>query len=105
MLTENITHDGDAWTADFTARIGAPEQRVFDTIKDVEHAKSEQVKSVQVISQTDNAKTVEMLEIAGPRADRTSRPRLAFEYFPADNRIAYHTVGDGPFATSADTSG
>ena len=41
MLTENITHDGDAWTADFTARIGAPEQRVFDTIKDVEHAKSD----------------------------------------------------------------
>ncbi len=100
MLTENITHDGDAWTADFTARIGAPEQRVFDTIKDVEHAKSEQVKSVQVISQTANAKTVEM-QIAGPGGQDITT-RLAFEYFPADNRIVYHTVGDGPFATTAE---
>jgi carbon monoxide dehydrogenase subunit G len=99
MLTENITHDGEAWTADFTARIAAPEQRVFDTIKDVEHAKSEQVKSVQVISQTANAKTVEM-QIAGPGGQDITT-RLAFEYFPADNRIVYHTVGDGPFATTA----
>jgi carbon monoxide dehydrogenase subunit G len=100
VLTENIAHDGDAWTADFTARIGAPEQRVFDTIKDVEHAKSEQVKSVQVISQTNHAKTVEM-QIAGPGGQDITT-RLAFEYFPADNRIVYHTVGDGPFATSAE---
>ncbi len=100
MLTENITHDGDAWTADFTARIGAPEPRVFDAIKDVEHAKSEQVKSVQVISQTANAKTVEM-QIAGPGGQDITT-RLAFEYFPADNRIVYHTVGDGPFATTAE---
>ncbi len=100
MLTENITHEGDTWTADFTARIAAPEQRVFDTIKDVEHAKSEQVKSVQVISQTNNAKTVEM-QIAGPGGQDITT-RLAFEYFPADNRINYHTVGDGPFATTAE---
>jgi carbon monoxide dehydrogenase subunit G len=99
MLTETITHDGDAWTADFTARIGAPEQRVFDTIKDVEHAKSEQVKSVQVISQTDTTKTVQM-QIAGPGGQDITT-QLAFEYFPADRRITYHTVGDGPFATTA----
>lgn len=100
MLTENITHDGDNWTADFTARIGAPEQRVFDTIKDVEHAKSDQVKSVQVISQTDNTKTVQM-QIAGPGGQDITT-QLAFEYFPAENRIVYHTVGGGPFATTAE---
>ena len=99
MLTEIITHDGDAWTADFTARIGAPEQRVFDTIKDVEHAKSDQVKSVQVISQTDNTKTVEM-QIAGPGGQDITT-RLAFEYFPDQRRITYHTVDGGLFATTA----
>jgi carbon monoxide dehydrogenase subunit G len=99
VLTGNIVHEGDAWTADFTARIGAPEQRVFDTIRDVEHAKSDQVKSVRVISQADNAKTVEML-IAGPGGqDLTTR--LAFEYFPEQHRIIYHTVDGGPFATTA----
>ncbi len=72
VLTENIAHVGDAWTADFTARIGAPEPKVFDTIKDVEHAKSDQVKSVQVISQTDTTKTVEMQIAAAPAAARTS---------------------------------
>ena len=78
MLTENITHDGDNWTADFTARIGAPEQRVFDTIKDVEHAKSDQVKSVQVISQTDNTKTVR---------DADRRPGRPGHHDPARLRV------------------
>jgi carbon monoxide dehydrogenase subunit G len=99
MLTENITHDGDNWTADFTARVGAPEQRVFDTIKDVEHAKSDQVKSVQVISQTDTTKTVQM-QIAGPGGQDITT-RLAFEYFPDQRRITYHTVDGGLFATTA----
>ena len=45
VLTENIVHEGDTWSADFTARIGAPEPQVFDTIKDVERAKSDQVKA------------------------------------------------------------
>jgi carbon monoxide dehydrogenase subunit G len=99
MLTESITHDGDNWTADFTARIGAPEQRVFDSIKDVEHAKSDQVKSVQVIAQTDTTKTVEM-QIAGPGGQDITT-RLAFEYFPDQRRITYHTVDGGLFATTA----
>jgi hypothetical protein len=100
LLTENIVHKGDAWNADFTARIGAPQQQVFDTIKDVERAKSDQVKSVTIISQTDTEKTVEM-QIAGP-AGQTITTRLAFQYFPAEHRIVYHTVDSGPFATNAE---
>ena len=99
VLTENIVHDGDGWSADFTARIGAPEPRVYDAIKDVERAKSDQVKSVKVISQTDKDKTVEM-QIAGPGGQDITT-RLAFEYFPEQHRIAYHTVEGGPFATTA----
>ncbi len=41
LLTENITHDGDLWKADFTARIPAPEQTVFDAIKNVENTHSD----------------------------------------------------------------
>lgn len=99
VLTENIAHQGDTWTADFTARIGAPEPQVFDTIKDVERAKSDQVKSVQVISQTDKEKTVEM-QIAGPGGQDITT-RLAFEYFPEQHRIVYHTVDGGAFVTTA----
>lgn len=99
ILTEDIAHRGDTWTADFTARIGAPEQQVFDTIKDVERAKSDQVKSVQVISQTDKEKTVQM-QIAGPGGQDITT-RLDFEYFPEQHRITYHTVGGGDFITNA----
>ena len=99
LMTENIVHQGDMWKAAFTARIGAPEQRVFDTIKDVEHAKSDQVKSVRVLSQTDKDKTVEM-QIAGP-GGQDIVTQLAFQYFPEQHRITYHTVGGGDFATEA----
>jgi carbon monoxide dehydrogenase subunit G len=99
MLSENIQHQGDTWTADFTARIGASEPQVFDTIKNVERAKSDQVKSVQVISQSGNTKTVQML-IAGPGGQDITT-KLAFEYFPDQHRITYHTVDAGMFATDA----
>ncbi len=99
VLTENIVHQGDTWTADFTARIGAPEPQVFDTIKDVERAKSDQVKSVQVISQSENTKTIQM-QIAGPGGQDITT-RLAFEYFPEQRRIVYHTVDGGDFVTTA----
>jgi len=92
-------HQGDTWTADFTARIGAPEPQVFDTIKDVERAKSDQVKSVQVISQSENTKTIQM-QIAGPGGQDITT-RLAFEYFPEQRRIIYHTVDGGVFVTTA----
>jgi carbon monoxide dehydrogenase subunit G len=99
MLTENIVHAGDTWMADFTARIGAPEPQVFDTIKDVERAKSDQVKSVEVLSQSGNTKTVQM-QIAGPGGQDITT-KLAFEYFPDQHRITYHTVDAGLFATTA----
>src|SRR6202451_2032195 len=65
LLTEDITHDGDLWKADFTARIPAPEQTVFDAIKNVENTHSDQVKSLRVVSRRSNKKTAAM-HIAGP---------------------------------------
>ncbi len=99
LLTENITHDGDIWKADFTARIPAPEQTVFDAIKNVENTHSDQVKAVRVVSQSGNKKTVDM-DIAGP-AGQNITTELQFEYQPDEKKIIYNTVNNPMFDTQA----
>jgi hypothetical protein len=99
LLTEDITHDGDVWKADFTARIPAPEQTVFDAIRDVEKTHSDQVKSVRVVSQNGNKKTVDM-DIAGP-AGQVITTELAFEYLPDEKKIVYNTVNNPVLETQA----
>jgi hypothetical protein len=99
LLTENITHDGDLWKADFTARIPAPEQTVFDAIKNVETTHSDQVKAVRVVSQNGNKKTVDM-DIDGP-GGQVITTQLAFEYMPDEKKIVYNTVNNPVFDTQA----
>ncbi len=99
LLTENITHDGDNWKADFTARIPAPEQTVFDAIKNVENTHSDQVKAVRVVSQSGNKKTVDM-DIAGP-AGQTLTTELQFEYLPDEKKIISTTVNNPMFDTQS----
>jgi hypothetical protein len=99
LLTENITHDGDIWKADFTARIPAPEQTVFDAIKNVESTHSDQVKSVRIVSQSGNKKTVDM-DIDGP-GGQVITTELAFEYMPDEKKIVYNTVNNPIFDTQA----
>lgn len=99
LLTENITHDGDLWKADFTARIPAPEQTVFDAIKNVESTHSDQVKAVRVVSQSGNKKTVDM-DIDGP-GGQVITTELAFEYLPDEKKIVYNTVNNPMFDTQA----
>jgi hypothetical protein len=100
LLSENITHTGNDWTADFTAIIPAPEAAVFNAVRDVEKAQSDQIQNVRVISQTDNSKTVE-LEIKGP-GDQTIKTQMAFDYDRAGHRISYHTVDTPEFVMHAD---
>jgi hypothetical protein len=99
LLTEDITHDGDVWKADFTARIPAPEQTVFDAIRNVENTHSDQVKAVRVVSQSGNKKTVDM-DIAGPGGQLITT-ELAFEYLPDEKKIVYHTVNNPLLDTEA----
>jgi hypothetical protein len=99
LLTENITHDGDVWKADFTARIPAPEQTVFDAIKNVETTHSDQVKAVRIVSQNGNKKTVDM-DIDGP-GGQVITTELAFEYMPDEKKIVYNTVNNPIFDTQA----
>ncbi len=100
LLSERIFHEGNAWKANFTARIASPEPSVFNAIRDVEHGHSEGVKGLRVLSNTGDQKTVQM-EFAGP-AGQTLVVRLAFQYFPSENRITYRTLGNGNFITQAE---
>ena len=99
LLTENITHDGDLWKADFTARIPAPEQTVFDAIRNVENTHSDQVKAVRVVSQSGNKKTVDM-DIAGP-GGQVITTELEFEYLPDEKKIISTTKNNPMFDTQS----
>jgi polyketide cyclase/dehydrase/lipid transport protein len=99
LLTEDITHDGDVWKADFTARIPASEQTVFDAIRNVENTHSDQVKAVRVVSQSGNKKTVDM-DIAGPGGQMITT-ELEFEYLPDEKKITYQTVNNPLLETQA----
>src|SRR6266851_5660920 len=99
LLTENITHEGDLWHADFTARIPAPEQAVFEAIRNVENTHSDQVKAVRVVSQSGNKKTVDM-DIAGPGGQAITT-ELEFEYLPDEKKIISNTVNNPMFDTKS----
>jgi len=99
LLTENITHDGDLWKADFTARIPASEQTVFDAIRNVENTHSDQVKAVRVVSQSGNKKTVDM-DIAGP-GGQVITTELEFEYLPDEKKIVSTTKNNPMFDTQS----
>ncbi len=99
LLTENITHDGDLWKADFTARIPASEQTVFDAIRNVENTHSDQVKAVRVVSQSGNKKTVDM-DIAGP-GGQVITTELEFEYLPDEKKIVSTTKNNPVFDTQS----
>ena len=99
LLTEKITHEGDLWHADFTARIPAPEQTVFDAIRNIENTHSDQIKAVRVVSQTGNKKIVEV-DTAG-LGGQTITTELEFEYLPDEKKIVYNTVNNPMLETQA----
>src|SRR6266446_4359490 len=90
LLTENIGHDGDLWKADFTARIPAPEQVVYNAIRNIESTHSDQVKAVRVVSQNGDNKVVD-LDLAGPGGQPITT-RMEFHYLPAEKKIVYNNV-------------
>ncbi|HYA34757.1 MAG TPA: SRPBCC family protein [Candidatus Binataceae bacterium] len=100
MVSETIEHKGDVWETNFSARLPAPEASVFDAIKNFENSHSEEIKSVKVLSETEDEKTVEMT-LAAP-AGQTITTVLQFHYFPEDRKITYKTVNATDFATDAE---
>ncbi len=99
IVSEEIVHDGENWKADFVARIPASQKQVFDAIEHVEDSHSDNVKSVRIVDQHGNSKTVEMV-LDGPTGEITTR--LAFEYFPDEGRITYHTLSNPLIDTRAE---
>jgi len=100
MIAESITHDGDVWTADMTARVAAPEDSVYNAIRDVQNTHSDQVKAVRVESDSGNSKVVDM-DINGPGGQPITT-RLEFDYDPANHRITYHTLDNPMLHTDAE---
>ena len=100
ILSESIEHQGDAWTVDYTARLPAPAKTVFGAIEHIENSHSDSIRSVKVLSQNGNRKVVE-LTMNGP-ANQSVVTKIAFEYFPDDDRITYRTLDSPMFDTSAE---
>ncbi|MGH7815545.1 MAG: SRPBCC family protein [Candidatus Binataceae bacterium] len=90
LISENIVHEGDTWKADFTARIPAPEAIVFATMRDVEKAHNDHVKSVKIVSESGNSKTVQM-DLSG-FGGQTMTVEMEFHYFPGQRKITYRTL-------------
>ncbi|MDO8434900.1 MAG: hypothetical protein Q7S58_21075 [Candidatus Binatus sp.] len=99
LITEDIRHDGDLWKADFTARIPAPEQVVYDALRNIESTHGDQLKAVRVISQNGDNKVVD-IDLVGP-GGQIITTRMEFHYLPAEKKIVYHTVNNPLFDTQA----
>ncbi|HVA79614.1 MAG TPA: hypothetical protein VNF29_01685, partial [Candidatus Binataceae bacterium] len=97
ILSEKIVHDGDLWTADYTARLAAPEPAVYDALRNIEKSQAPGVNKIKVISQGRNTKTIEM-DLTGFGGQPLAL-QLAFTYDPAAQRISYRTV-DNPMLDS-----
>jgi hypothetical protein len=100
IVSEQIVRDGDTWKVDFVVRLPATEKEVFDAIQNVEKSRPENTKSIKIVDQHVDSKTVDM-ELEGP-AGMTIQTRVAFKYFPAEDRITYHTLNNQLLDTSAE---
>jgi hypothetical protein len=100
ILSENIEHQGGLWTVDYTARIPAPAKAVFGAIEHIEDSHSDSIKGVKVLSEKGKQKVVE-LTMNGP-ANQSVVTKIAFEYFPSDDRITYRTIDSPVLDTNAE---
>jgi carbon monoxide dehydrogenase subunit G len=99
ILSEKIFHDGNLWTADYTARIAAPEPSVYGALQNIEKSSAPGVRNIKVLSQSENSKTLEM-DLDG-FAGQTVAMELAFTYDPATQRVSYRTVNNPMFDSHA----
>jgi uncharacterized membrane protein len=100
IISESIEHQGGAWTVDYTARIPAPAKAVFGAIEHIEDSHADSIRSVKVLSEKGNRKVVE-LTMNGP-ANQSVVTKIAFEYFPEDDRITYRTLDSPMLDTNAE---
>ncbi|MGO9607897.1 MAG: SRPBCC family protein [Candidatus Binataceae bacterium] len=100
ILSENIVHDGNVWTADFTAMIPAPADSVYDAVRDVEKSHSAEIRSIKVISETADSKTVE-IQMDTPGGQPVTA-QMVFQYDPGNKRISFQMVGNPAFDMHAE---
>jgi hypothetical protein len=100
ILGENIAHSGDTWTADFRARVPAPESAVFRAMQNVKNVKSDQILDVKELSSHGNTRMVEV-DFAGPTG--ASEPtQFTFRTFTGPDRIVYKSLDSQVFRIDGD---
>jgi hypothetical protein len=85
IISEDINGSGDNWSADFRARVSAPEQEVFRALGKVENAKSDQILDIKVLSDLGSTKLVEV-DFAGPTGSSVPT-QFRFEFFSSQDRL------------------
>jgi hypothetical protein len=100
IISEDINGSGDNWSADFRARVSAPEQEVFRALGKVENAKSDQILDIKVLSDLGSTKLVEV-DFAGPTGSSVPT-QFRFEFFSSQDRFTYKSLDSQVFQIDGD---
>jgi hypothetical protein len=100
IISEDINGSGDNWSADFRARVSAPEQGVFRALGKVENAKSDQILDIKVLSDLGSTKLVEV-DFAGPTGSSVPT-QFRFEFFSSQDRFTYKSLDSQVFQIDGD---
>jgi uncharacterized protein YndB with AHSA1/START domain len=96
ILTERIDKNADRMEVDFTTRIDAPVEAVFQAFSQPERTQefSDNVRLSRLVSDQDNRKVV---EFEAKVLDRPQNFTLEFTFFPSEKRVTFATV-ENPLA-------
>ncbi|MCW5892392.1 MAG: SRPBCC family protein [bacterium] len=97
IVTERIEKDGDVWKVNFTSKIDAPIEQVWEAFTQPERAKElapENVKKSEVVSSEGNKKTIDLvgtLDILPP-GFKMQQVVTEYTFFPDEKRITSKTI-------------
>jgi hypothetical protein len=97
IASESIEKDGDVWKANFTSKIDAPVDKVYEAFTHPERAKElapENVKKSEIVSEDGNKKTIDLvgtLDILPP-GFKMQQVVTEYTFYPDEKRITSKTV-------------
>jgi ligand-binding SRPBCC domain-containing protein len=97
IVSESIVKTGDTWNIDFTSKIDAPVEKVWEAFSQPEriheYAPDNVLKS-ELVEQKDNAKTIDLvgrLDILPP-GFKVQNIRYEWSFFPAEHRMTSRSI-------------
>src|SRR5262245_65328681 len=96
ISTESIVKNGDTWKVNFTSKINAPVDKVWEAMSQPERMHEispDNVLKSELISKDGNAKVVDLvfkLDILPP-GDKVQNTRNQLQFFPDEHRVTPHT--------------